>query len=145
MSGKARLDDVDLEVLRVLRENARLTYREIGERLGLSESTVRRRVKKLVKLGVIRRFTVEVNLEKVGPYVVSFLTVIPSAIKTERVMEELKQFDEIEEVYYTSGRCGILAKAIVKSIRDLDELIRRIRKIKGVLTVESCVILRRVK
>ena len=55
------LDDVDLRIIDLLKQNSRMSFIEIGKRVGLSEGAVRRRVKLLVEKGVIKRFTIELS------------------------------------------------------------------------------------
>jgi DNA-binding Lrp family transcriptional regulator len=56
------MDDIDREIIRILKDDGRATYSEMGKRIGLSEGAVRKRIKALIDSGVIRRFTI-----KIGP------------------------------------------------------------------------------
>jgi len=56
------MDEIDQQVIKILKENARTTYVEIGRLLKLSEGTVRNRVQALIDSGVITKFTIEVSL-----------------------------------------------------------------------------------
>ncbi|NJE47873.1 AsnC family transcriptional regulator, partial [Thermococcus sp. GR7] len=56
MMNKEELDTLDRSILRILQEDGRASYSEIARRIGVPESTVRLRVKKLVERGVIRKF-----------------------------------------------------------------------------------------
>ena len=59
MRENVRLDEKDLKIIEILRENARASYSEIAREVGLSESAVRKRIASLIKKGVIRRFTID--------------------------------------------------------------------------------------
>lgn len=60
------LDDFDYRILKILSENSRLSYAEIGRKISLSQSATKERVQNLVENGIIKHFTVEVDYEKLG-------------------------------------------------------------------------------
>ncbi|MEM2454494.1 MAG: winged helix-turn-helix transcriptional regulator, partial [Candidatus Bathyarchaeia archaeon] len=60
------MDQVDLQILRILKENSRIKYVEIAKAVGLTEGAVRRRIKQLKENGIIRKFTIETSIELVG-------------------------------------------------------------------------------
>ncbi len=139
------LDSTDLAIIELLKKNARYPYKKIAEKLGLSESAVRKRVKKLVEKGVIKKFTIEVDTEKMGKSITAFIKVNHAGFKADKVIKSLVKIPEVEEAFYMSGKCGILLRVSVDSIKALDQLVEGIMQIPGVLSVENYVVLRKLK
>ncbi|ADJ15370.1 AsnC family transcriptional regulator [Halalkalicoccus jeotgali] len=97
------LDDTDVEILRLLTEDARRPYSEIGERVDLSPPAVSDRVSKLQNHGIIRRFTLDLDRSQLrqGTPVLVTLSVAPDGV--ERVREALSGLDGVEHVFTTAG------------------------------------------
>ncbi|MEM3704156.1 MAG: AsnC family transcriptional regulator, partial [Candidatus Bathyarchaeia archaeon] len=68
------MDELDKEIIQILKQDGRAAYRDIGKKVGLSEGAVRLRIKKLVESGVIKRFTVETRLPE-GAEALSLISV----------------------------------------------------------------------
>ena len=83
------LDDVDLRIIDLLKQNSRMSFIEIGKRIGLSEGAVRRRVRLLVERGVIKRFTIELSKDYVIN-AVTFLTLDRGDL-AEEVIERISR------------------------------------------------------
>jgi len=140
-------DELNLKIIKYLQKNGRDSYSNIAKQLGVSESTVRKRINKLVKNGIIERFTIVLNPEFTEKSVIAFLTIVPlqSNTKIKELTEKIVSFPEVAEAFYMSGKCGILAKVMVKNLKKLDELITKIRNLSGINEIESCIVLRELK
>ncbi|MBD3230763.1 MAG: AsnC family transcriptional regulator, partial [Candidatus Lokiarchaeota archaeon] len=127
-------DKKNREIIELLMHDGRASYSRIAEKIGLSESTVRKRVKKMIRDNIIERFTMVLKSKDSKNSIISFLTIESARqnIKITELSESIVNFSEVEEAYYLSGKCGILAKVSVGSLSELDELIDRIRKLRGV-------------
>ena len=78
------LDDLDLEILQALEENSKQTYTEIGRLLGVAHSTVYDRIRKMETHGIIRKYTVILDLEKAGvKYITAVMTVFTDPRKAK--------------------------------------------------------------
>ncbi|MEM4780857.1 MAG: AsnC family transcriptional regulator [Halalkalicoccus sp.] len=97
------LDETDLRILRLLSEDARRPYSEIGERVDLSPPAVSDRVSKLQDYGIIRRFTLDIDRSQLreGTPVLATLSVAPGALEGTR--DALSEVDGIENVFTTAG------------------------------------------
>ena len=131
MSGK--LDEVDRGVIEHLRENARTTFADIGRALDVSDATVYNRVKRLMEMGVIKRFTIEVDEEAVGRMVSGFIlvNVKPGAVK--EVSKQLTEIETVSEVYEVHGREDLIVKVRGKNLSELRTVILRVRAIPDVV------------
>jgi len=78
-----KLDEIDRGILERLRENARTTFVEIGKALGVSDATIYNRVKRLTEMGVVKKFTIEVDEAAIGRGTSGFIliSVKPGTVK----------------------------------------------------------------
>jgi DNA-binding Lrp family transcriptional regulator len=140
------LDEKDKCILEMLIADSRRPYREIAEEVGLSESTVRKRVIKLQEEGVIEKFTIKICRED-ERCIIAFITLIPrSQSELKDLLRETQVLPQCEEVYFLAGECGILIKVNVPEINDLDAVIESFRGRSDVKGVERvCVVLKPIK
>jgi len=140
------LDKKDKKILEMLIEDSRRPYREISEKVDLSESTVRKRVIKLQEDGVIEKFTIKICRED-ERCIVAFVTLIPkSQSEIKELLRETQVMPQCEEVYFLAGECGILVKVNVPEINELDALLESFRARSDVRSVERvCVVLKPIK
>ena len=140
------LDEKDKRILEMLIEDSRRPYREIGDVIGLSESTVRKRVIKLQDENVIEKFTIKVCRED-EHCIIAFITLIPrSQSELKELLREAQILPQCEEVYFLAGECGILVKVNVPEINELDAVIESFRGRSDVKGVERvCVVLKPIK
>ena len=140
------LDGKDKQILEMLIEDSRRPYREIAEVIGLSESSVRKRVIKLQDEGVIEKFTIKICRED-ERCIMAFLTLIPkSESEIKELLRETQVLPQCEEVYFLAGQCGVLVKVNVPEINELDALIESFRGRSDVKSVERvCVVLKPIK
>jgi Lrp/AsnC family transcriptional regulator, leucine-responsive regulatory protein len=119
------MDDIDLQVLEILQENARIANAAIARRVGMAPSAVLERVRKLEERGVIEGYAARVNAEAVGQGLTAFVFVRAEeragAVATaERIME----IDEVQEVHHVAGEDCFLVKVRVAGTRALGALLR---------------------
>ena len=146
------LDEKDLQVLEELKENAKRTTSQISKRINIPITTVHNRIKKLEKLGIIKRYTVEVDYKKLDKPMTAYVMVqviymLPSGVKVmqEDVAKEIKSMPEVESVELLTGTTDILVKVRVKDVDELNEfIIRKLRKIEGVDKVQTSVVLSKI-
>jgi Lrp/AsnC family leucine-responsive transcriptional regulator len=96
------LDDIDAEILRLLAADARRPYREVAEAVDRSAPTVSDRVDRLQELGVIRRFTVDVDRSKLHSGVPVLVTVTPETGADEAVFADLAGAEQVEHAFRTA-------------------------------------------
>ena len=142
------LDEKDKRILEMLLEDSRRPYHEIAADpiVGLSESTVRKRVIKIQQEGVIEKFTIKICRED-ERCIIAFLTLFPKTqAETKELLREAQILPQCEEVYFLAGECGVLVKVNVPEIIELDALIEAFRARADVKSVERvCVVLRPIK
>jgi len=135
-------DKVDEKIIEYLRDNSRESFVDIGKKLKLSESAVRRRVKNLVDGGTIKRFTVELGEENVTSAIV--LVSVDSATETSKVSLKLAKLEGVKTVYEITGQYDITTIISASNISEINNSIDALRKIPGVIDTNTVIILRKI-
>jgi DNA-binding Lrp family transcriptional regulator len=134
------MDETDREIIKILKNDGRATYSDVGEKIGLSEGAVRKRIKALIDSGIIRRFTVKVGLTE-GAEAITLLSVSPS-FPTSDVSKTLKKLPNVETVYEITGQYDIAVIISGLNIAEVDECLEKIRRLDGVVNTNTMIILR---
>jgi Lrp/AsnC family transcriptional regulator for asnA, asnC and gidA len=145
MVGVPELDEKDLAILRVLQQNARASAAEIAARTGIKENTVRFRLRRLLRRGVIRGFVPLLDPRRLGLNISAAFMIKLDAENRESAIGELKSWSEILNMYQFSGEYDIIAVAMLRDLNELQSLIDRIKKVKGVRETNVLVTTRVIK
>lgn len=135
-------DKVDEKIIGYLKEDSRESFVDIGKKLKLSESAVRRRVKNLVDNKTIKKFTLELGEENTTSAIV--LVSVDSAMDTSKVSLKLAKLDGIKTVYEITGQYDITTIMSGSSISEINNTIDALRKIPGVVDTNTVIILRKI-
>jgi len=135
-------DKVDEKIIEYLKENSRESFVDVGKKLKLSESAVRRRVKNLVDSGIIKKFTLEIGEENVTSAIV--LVSVDSATDTSKVSMKLAKLEGVKTVYEITGQYDITTIISASNISEINNSIDALRKIPGVIDTNTVIILRKV-
>ena len=142
----AEIDKKNRQILELLKRDGRASFADIAKQLDMNESTVRKRVRKLIDEGIIDHFTIVLSPTINGKKITSFLTVIPeSHYKINELSNEVIKIPEVIEAFYMSGKCGLLLRVQVTNLDALDSLLERMREVPGIGEIESCIIIRQLK
>ena len=142
MQEKNQLDDLDAKIISALSEDGRRSYAEIGQAVGLSTTTVHERVRKLVDRGVIERFSVRVDPERIGQSFTAFVAIRnDGGIHCREVAPCLRAMPEVMELHSVAGEYDFLAKIRTTHPRALEDLLYKIKAIRGVARTTSTVVL----
>tara|TARA_B110000014_G_C19628058_1_gene331658 strand:- start:101 stop:538 length:438 start_codon:yes stop_codon:yes gene_type:complete len=138
-----RKDKIDDKIIGFLRDDARESFVEIGKKLKLSESAVRRRVKNLVDNRVIEKFTVEMGESNTTSAIV--LISVDSATDTSKVSTKLTKLEAVKTVYEITGQYDISVIIRAGNIAEINMCIDELRKIQGVIDTNTVIILRTIR
>jgi len=134
------MDAIDIKILEELKDNSRISFNDISKVVGKTEATVRRRVKSLEDEGIIRKYTIEYNINS-KPKTRATLKIEPDFKEIKNILKELSMIEEITDIWRLSGDCGLFIKVEIPSIEQFNPLIEeKISQIKGVKIVETCFI-----
>ena len=136
------VDEIDEKILALLEENARMTYVEIGNLVGLSEGAVRNRIQSLLSDNVIKRFTIEKSISH-GVRALTMIAVEPG-IPTFEVSKKVNALEGVERIYEVTGEYDIVMVSHGSKIESINKVIEDIRKINGVEKTNTIIVLRTV-
>ncbi len=145
MKKEKVLDEIDKQIIRILQDNARTSYREIQDKLGISIGTIHNRITKLKKTGVIEGYTLRLNNEKLG-YKLTFLIRIDVDGKfTEEILNDIAKKPEVCSVFHTTGEQSAALICRFKESEDVHNFIRELNKKEYVTRTNSNMILKEYK
>ena len=134
------MDEKDKEIIKILKDDARVGYADMGAKIGLSEGAVRRRIKTLTDEGVIRKFTVKISLTE-GTQAITLLTANP-ACPTQEVSKKIQAIPNVETTYEVSGEYDIVAIISGMNMTEVNECIEKIRTVEGIVKTNTMIVLR---
>ncbi len=135
------IDDIDRALLRLLQREARTRYADLGQAVHLSPPAVHERVKKMERLGVIRRYTVDVDPAALGAHISAYVQVGTSHLACVALGQALLPIEEVEECHSVAGEDSVLIKVRTSSPATLEDLLERIKNIPGVERTLTSVVL----
>jgi Lrp/AsnC family leucine-responsive transcriptional regulator len=136
------MDATDRRIVDLLRHNARLSYAELARQVGLTPPSVHERVGKLEAAGVIRGYHAEVAPEAVGLGVTALIGIVLQAeTDADVLVEALRDLPQVESCYFLAGEESFLLKVRVGTMAELEQLIVRISRIRGVARTRTTVAL----
>ncbi len=120
------VDELDRHIIRLLNENSRYSFAEIGRRISLSSSSVRERVQRLEDTGVIQAYQVKINHNLLGYGMAVFILLKISDGKLNLAINEIHSFEEVEEAYRITGPYNIYIKAILQDQKHLQTFVDKL-------------------
>jgi len=133
------MDELDRKILNTLEESSRTPFVEIGKNLGISEATVRNRVKALVKSGQIKKFTI---VRAAKEKMMTIILVSTASKSTREIASKIRKLENLKNVYEVSGNFDIICIAEADSVVELNRAVDAIRKIRGVTKTVTNLILK---
>ena len=133
------MDEVDEQILKILKENARTSFVDIASSLNISEGTVRTRVKNLVEDRIIRKFTIISASKNIKALIAVKIDI---NINTSDISKKIMKIDGVETVYETSGEDDIVVIINVMDSDELNGIIESIRSIKHTQSTKTSMVLK---
>jgi Lrp/AsnC family leucine-responsive transcriptional regulator len=135
------VEEIDRQILRLLSEDGRMSFTDLGRSTGLSTSAVHQRVRRLEQRGVIRGYTVVVEPEAVGLSLTAFISVTPlDPAAPDDVPDRLSGLPDIEACHSVAGEENYILKVRVDTPSALEALLAKIRSEAGVSTRTTIVL-----
>ena len=119
------LDSINWKLLRLLQENARRSFSELGREVGLSSPAVAERVRRLEEAGIITGYHAAVSYEKVGLPLLALMRLSEVGDRGERVAALVRELPEVIECHRVTGSDSFMLKIVATSIAHLEALIDR--------------------
>jgi len=127
-----KLDEIDRKLLNMLQRDARTPFARIAREVGVSEATVRFRVKKLIEKGVVTRFITMLDPRKIGLPITATIVAKVEPTLLDKASEQLASFDEAHHVFQRTGEYDIVAVVHARDMVHLSEIRKRVKMISGV-------------
>ena len=140
------LDELDRRIVRLLIQNARISYSDLGEQVGISRVAARMRVQALEKKGVIEEYTTIINPQKISGAVSCYFEI---ETRPETLMEtaaRLERNEIVTQIYRVTGKSKLHVHAVAASAEEMERLMTDvIDKLPGVVCCDCIMILSRIK
>jgi len=122
------IDEIDRKIIEALKRNARTPFTEIGKILGLSDSSIHFRVKKLRDAGIIKKYTIEVGEKFSENVVAGYMLLKVKRGKVEEVSRELASLENVSLVQEVHGSNDIIIKIEAMNLEKLRNIVMKIEK-----------------
>jgi Lrp/AsnC family leucine-responsive transcriptional regulator len=134
------MDARDRKILALLERDARLSYADIGTSVGLAASSVHDRVRKLERLGVIRGYRAEIDMEKAGYPITAIVSLALRPASPQDIVQRVEEFDLVESCYSVAGDNSYALVVRAPSTKDLETLLDALRSKLEVITRATIVL-----
>jgi DNA-binding Lrp family transcriptional regulator len=136
------MDETDKKIIKILKNDSRAGYVEIGNQINLTEGAVRKRIKNLTDEGTICKFTIKINATE-GAEAITLLTVEPS-YPTQEVTKHIQTIPNVETIYEVTGEYDIIAVISGINVVEVNECIEKIRRVEGITKTNTMIVLRNI-
>jgi Lrp/AsnC family transcriptional regulator for asnA, asnC and gidA len=140
-----KLDKKNIELLKLLQKDGRASYTALAKEIGISETAIYMRMKKLMNEGYIKKFQAILDSNKLGLNLIAFIGIKASPSKYDDVLKELVKMPEICELYDITGEYYCLAKVRSINQEELAKILDKIGHIDGVISSDTKIVLRTIK
>lgn len=140
------LDELDRKIVKLLIKNARMTYSDIGEQVGISRVAVKTRIQSLEQRGIIEEYTTIINPQKISGAVSCYFELEVAPDTLAQVMKLLSENEIITQIYRVTGKNKLHVHAVAASSEEMEHLTREvIDPLPGVISCSCNIILSRIK
>lgn len=140
------MDRIDRSILLLLQENARMTASQLGQEINMSVSAVSERIKKLENSGIIKQYTTIIDSEHTNKRLTALMEI---ALEAPKYLDTFRDYvmheDEILDCHYITGDFDYMLKIVTTDTHSLEDLLNRIKAIKGIAKTKTTVALSTVK
>ena len=140
------LDESDQKIVRLLIENARVSYSDLGEKIGLSRVAVKARIQALEQRGIIEEYTTVINPQKISGAISCYFEIETTPGSLSEVIDILNGDDTVTQIYRVTGRDKLHVHAVAASGEEMETFLHAvIDTLPGVVSCSCNIILSRIK
>lgn len=118
-----QLDGLGWRILQLLQDNARLSFRQIGEAVGLTAPAVAERVRRLEDVGILKGYHAEIDLNKAGLPIMAFVLLMTNSTQSARLRKAVNDLPEVIECHCVTGNESYILKVAVTTVAHLEHLL----------------------
>src|SRR5215213_7324373 len=142
-SHNERLDDLDLKIIDMLRKDSSVPFVEVARQIDVSDATVHNRVQRLIAAGIINKFTISVDNNRLGYSHLAYMGINIECGFVDDVTDELSKVDEVLEIHEMHGRFDLLLKVRAKNLDQMrDIVVHKIRILPHIIETELMTVLK---
>lgn len=135
------IDQLDMRIIGSLSGNARKPYKSIAQELGVSDSTVRKRIGRMIEDGIIKEFTVLLDYHALGRIIKAFIGLRVQPPRLKGIVEHLQENPDVQVLYRTTGDVDLFVEVIFKDMEELNGFLESELSLDGITgTVVTVVI-----
>ncbi len=133
-----KIDELDRKILRIITQNARIPFKDVAEKCGVSRAAVHQRVQRMYDMGVITGSGYVVNPKSLGYHLCAYIGItLEKGTMYKSVVTALEKIPEVVESHYTLGSYSILIKMYARDDMHLMELLSQLQEIQGLAQTET--------
>jgi Lrp/AsnC family transcriptional regulator, leucine-responsive regulatory protein len=131
-----QLDDLDKKLITILQDDARESASEISRKIGYNENTIRYRIERLKKTGVVKEFTALLNPRMIGLPVAAIMMITTEPNQLKDVFESLAKLEETKHILQATGKHDLIVVAHYTSMDAMNDASQKIKSMQGVKEAE---------
>ena len=145
MPGKAKIDEIDLKIIKFLDEDGRMPFAQIAKRLGVSTGMVRQRYHRMIEEGILQIVAVT-NPVVMGYAIMAIIGVKTAVNRLEEIADKIAEFEEVTYLVLTTGSFDLHIEVVCRDNDHLLEfLTKRLHAVEGIREAETFIYLKIVK
>lgn len=141
MSKNYEVDNVDLKILEILRDDAKKPFTEVARKVNVSQGTIHVRMNKMEEAGIVEKTTLKLNYAKLGYDITAFIGIfLEKSALYDKVVARLKEIQEITSIHYTTGNYSMFVKIHCRDTNHLKEVLHdKMQQVDGIERTETMI------
>ena len=141
MAKNYEIDNTDLRILEILRDDAKKPFTEVARRVNVSQGTVHVRMSKLEEAGIVEKTTLKLNYARLGYDITAFIGIfLEKSALYDKVVAKLKEIQEITSIHYTTGNYSMFVKIHCRDTNHLKEVLHdKMQQVDGIERTETMI------
>lgn len=141
MAKYYEIDNTDLKILEILRDDAKKPFTEVARRVNVSQGTVHVRMTKLEEAGIVEKTTLKLNYARLGYDITAFIGIfLEKSALYDQVVAKLKEIQEITSIHYTTGNYSMFVKIHCRDTNHLKEVLHdKMQQVDGIERTETMI------
>ena len=135
------MDDIDRQLIALLRDNARMSVVALAQKLRVARATVQNRIARLEENGVIVGYTIKVKPAAEKHRIRALMSIAVEGNQAAEVVKALRGYPNVTTIYSTNGRWDLIAELQADSLENFDRVLGAIRLITGIANTETSILL----
>jgi DNA-binding Lrp family transcriptional regulator len=132
MTESVTLDETDIQILEILQENCKLNFTQIGNELGIAESTIRYRIERLEKRRIINGYVALINPRRIGLTITAIMMIKINPQMIKEISPKLASFKELRHLFRSTGQYDMISVVNARDIGHLNDVMGEIKQIEGI-------------